>query len=71
MHGRHRACCSDPMSGTYSRSTIGAPRIGFSLDRASIEDGILTCHWHQARFELTSGSTFDLWADDVFQGHVP
>jgi nitrite reductase/ring-hydroxylating ferredoxin subunit len=44
------------MSGTYSRSTIGAPQMGFSLDRASIEDGILTCHWHQARFELTSGS---------------
>ena len=38
---------------------------GFPLDRGSVEDGILTCHWHHARFELASGCTFDLWADDV------
>jgi nitrite reductase/ring-hydroxylating ferredoxin subunit len=25
----------------------------------------LTCHWHDARFDLESGCTFDLWADDV------
>jgi hypothetical protein len=30
-----------------------------------LEDGILTCHWHHARFDLASGCTFDLWADDV------
>jgi hypothetical protein len=36
------------------------------LRRGSIEDGILTCHWwHHARFDLRSGSAFDLWADDV------
>jgi hypothetical protein len=23
------------------------------------------CHWHHARFDLASGCTFDLWADDV------
>jgi hypothetical protein len=39
--------------------------MGFPLDRGSVEDGILTCHWHHARFELASGCTFDLWADDV------
>jgi hypothetical protein len=39
--------------------------MGFPLDRGSVEDGILTCHWHHARFELASGGTFDLWADDV------
>src|SRR2546426_703361 len=22
-------------------------------------------HWHHARFDLASGCTFDLWADDV------
>jgi hypothetical protein len=38
---------------------------GFPLNRGSIEDGILTCHWHHARFDLESGCTFDLWADDV------
>ena len=41
------------------------PHMGFPLDRGSVEDGILTCHWHHARFELASGCTFDLWADDV------
>jgi nitrite reductase/ring-hydroxylating ferredoxin subunit len=41
------------------------PHMGFPLHRGSIEDGILTCHWHHARFDLRSGSTFDLWADDV------
>ena len=41
------------------------PHLGFPLHRGSIEDGILTCHWHHARFDLASGGTFDLWADDV------
>jgi len=41
------------------------PHMGFPLHRGSIEDGLLTCHWHHARFDLCSGSTFDLWADDV------
>jgi hypothetical protein len=39
--------------------------MGFPLDRGSVADGILTCHWHHARFDLASGCTFDLWADDV------
>ena len=39
--------------------------MGFPLDRGSVEDGTLTCHWHHARFDLASGCTFDLWADDV------
>jgi nitrite reductase/ring-hydroxylating ferredoxin subunit len=41
------------------------PHMGFPLDRGSVRDGMLTCHWHQARFDLRSGCTFDLWADDV------
>jgi nitrite reductase/ring-hydroxylating ferredoxin subunit len=41
------------------------PHMGFPLDRGSVCDGILTCHWHHARFDLTSGGSFDLWADDV------
>jgi hypothetical protein len=39
--------------------------MGFPLERGSVEDGILTCHWHHARFDLESGCTFDLWADDI------
>src|SRR6478752_8828994 len=36
------------------------PHLGFPLHRGSVEDGILTCHWHHARFDLASGCTFDL-----------
>ena len=39
--------------------------MGFPLERGTVEDGILTCRWHHARFDLESGCTFDLWADDV------
>jgi nitrite reductase/ring-hydroxylating ferredoxin subunit len=41
------------------------PHMGFPLHRGSICDGILTCHWHHARFDLASGGTFDPFADDV------
>jgi nitrite reductase/ring-hydroxylating ferredoxin subunit len=41
------------------------PHMGFPLDRGSIKDGILTCHWHHARFDLSTGGAFDLFADDV------
>lgn len=41
------------------------PHMGFPLDRGTVNDGILTCHWHHARFCLENGGTFDLWADDV------
>jgi nitrite reductase/ring-hydroxylating ferredoxin subunit len=41
------------------------PHLGFPLHKGSVEDGVLTCHWHHARFDLASGGTFDLWADDV------
>ncbi len=41
------------------------PHMGFPLDRGTVQDGILTCHWHHARFDLASGGTFDQWADDV------
>jgi len=43
------------------------PHMGFPLERGTVEDGILTCHWHHARFELSCGDTFDPWADDVPQ----
>jgi hypothetical protein len=39
--------------------------MGFPLTDGSVEDGILTCPWHHARFELSCGDTFDPFADDV------
>jgi len=41
------------------------PHMGFPLHKGTVTDGILTCHWHHARFDLASGCTFDLFADDV------
>ena len=54
----------------YHRGEIHAvdnrcPHMGFPLSEGTVEDGVLTCHWHHARFELEAGDTFDLWADDV------
>ena len=41
------------------------PHMGFPLTEGTVEEGVLTCHWHHARFELAEGDTFDPWADDV------
>ena len=41
------------------------PHMGFPLRRGTLCDGILTCHWHHARFDLSTGGTFDQWADDL------
>jgi nitrite reductase/ring-hydroxylating ferredoxin subunit len=41
------------------------PHMGFPLHRGTVENGLLTCHWHHARFDLQSGGTLDPFADDV------
>src|SRR5918996_419915 len=41
------------------------PHMGFPLNKGTIKDGILICHWHHARFDLMNGGTFDQWAGDV------
>jgi len=28
------------------------PHMGFPLSRGTVHDGLLTCHWHHARFDL-------------------
>ena len=49
VHGRHR-----PVLLVHERGKVFAldnrcPHMGFPLERGSVEDGILTCHWHHAR----------------------
>lgn len=39
--------------------------MGFPLHMGSLCKGMLTCHWHHARFDVDSGGTLDPWADDV------
>jgi nitrite reductase/ring-hydroxylating ferredoxin subunit len=41
------------------------PHMGFPLHRGTLSEGILTCHWHHARFDLSTGGTFDQWADEL------
>ncbi|MGI8684551.1 MAG: Rieske (2Fe-2S) protein [Acidimicrobiales bacterium] len=41
------------------------PHMGFPLHRGTVENGLVTCHWHHARFDLSSGGTMNLFADDV------
>ena len=50
---------------TFAAVDNRCPHMGFPLDRGTVKNGILTCHWHHARFDLSSGGTFDPFADDV------
>jgi nitrite reductase/ring-hydroxylating ferredoxin subunit len=65
VHGPHRPVLVVHDKGRVFALDNRCPHMGFPLDRGSVEDGTLTCHWHHARFDLASGCTFDLWADDV------
>lgn len=64
--GRHGIAVFAPAgSGEIHAVDNRCPHLGFPLHRGSVCDGILTCHWHHARFDLASGGTFDQFADDV------
>jgi Rieske [2Fe-2S] domain len=57
VHGGHR-----PILVIYDRGRVFAldnrcPHMGFPLERGTVEDGILTCHWHQ---RLADGLAHDL-----------
>src|SRR5215218_6839183 len=41
------------------------PHMGFPLREGTVEAGLVTCHWHHARFDLATGCTLDLFADDA------
>ena len=51
VHGRHRPVLLVHEGGHVFALDNRCPHMGFPLDRGSVEDGILTCHWHHARFE--------------------
>jgi nitrite reductase/ring-hydroxylating ferredoxin subunit len=65
VRGEDRPIAVYAHDGRVSAVDNRCPHLGFPLHRGSVQDGILTCHWHHARFDLCSGYTFDLWADDV------
>lgn len=51
--------------GEFHATANRCPHMGFPLTDGSVDDGILTCPWHHARFEISCGDTFDPFADDV------
>ena len=54
-----------PLGDRFAAVDNRCPHMGFPLDRGTVSNGILTCHWHHARFDLSGGGTFDPFADDV------
>jgi nitrite reductase/ring-hydroxylating ferredoxin subunit len=62
--GRHRIALFK-VGGRVFAVDNRCPHMGFPLDRGTLDDCILTCHWHHARFDLSTGGTFDQWADDA------
>src|SRR5829696_255167 len=61
---RHTLCLFADSGEVYAIDNR-CPHMGFPLHRGTLQDGILTCHWHHARFDLTSGGTFDQFADEA------
>jgi nitrite reductase/ring-hydroxylating ferredoxin subunit len=61
---RHVICLFADGDGVHAFDNR-CPHMGFPLHRGTVCDGILTCHWHHARFDLTTGGTFDQWADEL------
>ena len=61
---RHAICLFADGDEVYAVDNR-CPHMGFPLHRGTICDGILTCHWHHARFDLATGGTFDQWADEL------
>src|ERR1700737_4561459 len=62
--GSHGVCGVWHEGGAFAGDDR-CPHRGFPLHRGTVEQGLLTCHWHHARFDLSSGGTLDPFADDV------
>jgi nitrite reductase/ring-hydroxylating ferredoxin subunit len=61
---RHTVCLFAEGDDVYAVDNR-CPHMGFPLHRGTVCDGILTCHWHHARFDLSTGGTFDQFADEL------
>lgn len=63
--------------GRFTAIDNRCPHMGFPLHQGDVHDGLLDCHWHHARYDISCGKTLDPWADDadsyrvvVEDGHV-
>ena len=41
------------------------PHSGYPLETGSVKDGVVTCLWHQARFDLSDGTCVTSEYDDI------
>src|SRR5258708_39788246 len=55
VHGGHRPILVIYGPGRVFPLDNRCPHIGFPLERRSVDDGTLTCHWPPARFHLEDG----------------
>jgi nitrite reductase/ring-hydroxylating ferredoxin subunit len=65
VHADHDTICLFANEEEVHAVDNRCPHMGFPLHRGTVCDGILTCHWHHARFDLRTGGTFDQWADEL------
>ena len=65
VHGTGRPIAVFAGNGQPVAVDNRCPHMGFPMHKGTVKDGIVTCHWHEARFDLHSGCTFDLFADDL------
>ena len=49
------------VNAVYNR----CPHSGYPLETGTVKDGVVTCIWHQARFELATGASQDPEIDDI------
>ena len=65
---------SQPICVFWSEGEVFAvddrcPHMGFPLHRGTVENGLLTCHWHHARFDLASGGDFGSVSPTTFRAY--
>ena len=51
--------------GQLSAVTNRCPHAGYNFELGKIDKGVLTCIWHQARFNLADGTCLDAFTDDI------
>lgn len=52
-------------NGEVYAVTNRCPHVGYPLESGTVRNGVLTCIWHQARFELATGNSLDPLIEDL------
>ncbi len=52
-------------SGKYYAVDNWCPHSGYPLVQGKLAEGVLTCFFHQAKFDITNGDSLDEYAMDI------